>query len=66
MSYNEVFKALDVAAVANLNAAGVREYEAYKVRLVSEGVPPDEVEQILRGFIWDASEATDDRGLARD
>lgn len=65
MSYNEVFKALDIAAIANLNAAGVREYEAYKSQLVAKGVPPADVEQILRGFIWDASEASDDRGFAR-
>lgn len=60
MTYDEVFKSLDVAARANLNARGVREYEAYKADLVARQVPPDEVDEILRGHIWDASEDADD------
>jgi hypothetical protein len=55
-SYEEVFKELDAAARANLGDRGVREYEAYKVRLIADGDAPDEVELILRGFIWDQAE----------
>lgn len=50
------FNRLDSAARANLAANGVREYERYKAELMASGEPPDSIEEILTGFIWDASE----------
>ncbi len=57
MTYEEVFAELDVAARANLSERGVRAYTSYKARLVADGDSPEDVELILRGFIWDESES---------
>jgi hypothetical protein len=59
-TYDQVFAELDGAARANLNDRGVHEYNRYKTELVAEGHSPQEVEEILRGFIWDASETGSD------
>ena len=48
---------LDGAARANLSPRGVEAYEAYKADLLARNLPLDEIEQILRGFIWDESES---------
>jgi hypothetical protein len=56
-TYDEIFKELDPAAKANLSARGVQEYERYKASLVADGDSPEDVELILRGFIWDESES---------
>jgi hypothetical protein len=63
-SLQEILNDLDGAARANLNARGVAEYETYKKRLIADGHEAGEIEEILSGFIWDASEGGSD--LARD
>ncbi len=56
-TYDEIFDELDSAARNNLSTLSVREYEQYKVLLIARGVKPDDVDLILRGFIWDQSES---------
>lgn len=57
MTYEEVFAELDVAARANLSERGVRAYTSYKAKLLADGDSPEDIEMILRGFIWDESES---------
>jgi hypothetical protein len=59
MTY-EFFKELDAAARANLNDRGVRAYEEWKAHLLTNYEDRTDVEDILRGFIWDSSEAGHD------
>ncbi len=57
MTLEDVFKELDLAARANLSAKGVSSYEHYKAKLVADGDSPEDIDAILRGFIWDESES---------
>jgi hypothetical protein len=57
VTLDDVFKELDSAARANLSAKGVSSYEFYKRKLIADGDSPEEIEMILRGFIWDESES---------
>ncbi len=55
---------LDSSALTNLGAKGMPAYEAYKERLFSEGHSLDDIDTILRGYIWECLEqdSTDEEG----
>lgn len=55
-SAKEIADELDGAARANLSPCGVQEFMKYKEQLLAQGATADDIEDILRGFIWDASE----------
>lgn len=58
--YEEILSGLDAAARANLSDASVRDYERRKAELIAERQAPDELELILRGWIWDEIEIESD------
>ena len=53
----EIADSLDGAARANLSLRGVQEFMEYKERLLAEDTSAADIEDILRGFILDASES---------
>lgn len=59
-TYEIIFSELDVDARVNLGDRGVPEYEAYKASLLAESVSPENIEMILRGFIWSQLESDHD------
>ena len=48
----KVLQELDTAARANLGLAGVERYRRYKAELLADETTPDDMDIILRGFIW--------------
>lgn len=53
---SDYLRALDVAARANLDDRGLRYYEPTKAELLADDEDADEIELVLTGLIWDASE----------
>ncbi|NEV75627.1 hypothetical protein DYI24_00890 [Rhodopseudomonas sp. BR0C11] len=51
---------LDNAARVNLREKDLRYYEKYKADLIASGETEEDIDLILRGFIWDATEGYDD------
>lgn len=50
-------KELDDAARANLSRVGLQRYEERKQQLLASSRNDRDIEETLRGFIWDESEA---------
>lgn len=48
---------LDNTAEANLTDLGNQLFHSYKKELMGEGLRWEEAEEILRGWLWDESEA---------
>jgi len=53
----EVADDLDGAALANLTPRGVQRFMEYKEQLLRKGTGVNDIDDILRGFIWDESES---------
>lgn len=54
----DALKWLDDAARVNLTTAGYNKYLRYRDDLLTEGRALDDIETILRGFIWGEIEET--------
>lgn len=57
----DVLKELDDAARVNLTPASCTKYREYRDGLLAEGRDLDDIEVILRGFIWGEIEEQEDR-----
>jgi hypothetical protein len=60
MTEPNILAELDEAAQANLNADGQRRYADYKAQLLRDGTRPEDMGDILRGFIWNELEGDAD------
>lgn len=61
-TYESVLAELDAAARVNLPASRLAAYDRYKADLIASCESPDDIDAILRGFIWAEIEEGDHDG----